>query len=104
MTNSPFIHLHAHSHYSLLDGLSKIDEMVALAKKFEMPAIALTDHGNMYGAIEFYKACKKQNIKPIIGLEAYKTPGSRHDKRPGILQSWAGISWFGEARFRAHRL
>lgn len=79
-----FIHLHTHSHYSLLDGLSKIDEMVALAKKHGMSAIGLTDHGNMYGAIEFYKKCKAKGINPIIGVEAYITPGSRHDKRPGI--------------------
>lgn len=81
---SPFIHLHTHSHYSLLDGLSKIDEMVALAKKHEMPALALTDHGNMYGAIEFYKTCKSNGIKPIIGVEAYIASGSRHDKTPGV--------------------
>ncbi|MCR4306686.1 MAG: PHP domain-containing protein, partial [Candidatus Yonathbacteria bacterium] len=82
--DTKFIHLHTHSHYSLLDGLSKIDEMVALAKKYDMPALGLTDHGNMHGAIEFYKTCKKNGIKPIIGLEAYVTPGSRHDKRAGI--------------------
>ncbi|HBH71369.1 MAG: polymerase III, alpha subunit protein [Parcubacteria group bacterium GW2011_GWC1_42_11] len=82
--NPQFIHLHTHSHYSLLDGLSKIDEMVALAKKRGMNAIGLTDHGNMYGAIEFYKKCKGAGIKPIIGVEAYVTPGSLHDKRPGI--------------------
>ena len=79
-----FIHLHTHSHYSLLDGLSKVSEMVDLAKKQGMNAIGLTDHGNMYGAIDFYKTCKKSGIKPIIGVEAYVTPGSRHDKRPGI--------------------
>lgn len=79
----PFIHLHTHSHYSLLDGLSKIDELVALARKFEMPAIALTDHGNLYGAIEFYKTCKSHSIKPIIGVEAYIASGSRHNKTPG---------------------
>lgn len=79
-----FIHLHTHSHYSLLDGLSKIDEMIKTAKSYGMNAIGLTDHGNMYGAIEFYKTCKKEGIKPIIGVEAYVTPGSRHDKRPGI--------------------
>lgn len=82
--SSPFIHLHTHSHYSLLDGLSKIDEMVALAKKYEMPALALTDHGNLYGAIEFYKTCKSHGIKPIIGVEAYIANGSRHDKTPGV--------------------
>lgn len=79
-----FVHLHTHSHYSLLDGLSKIDEMIALAKERGMKAIGLTDHGNMYGAIEFYKKCKKADIKPIIGVEAYVTAGSRLDKRPGI--------------------
>ncbi len=79
-----FIHLHTHSHYSLLDGLSKIDEMVALAQKHQMPALAITDHGNLHGAIEFYKTCKAHGIKPIIGVEAYITPGSRFDKRPNI--------------------
>ena len=82
--DTKFIHLHTHSHYSLLDGLSKIDEMVALAKKHEMPALALTDHGNLYGAIEFYKTCRSHGIKPIIGVEAYIANGSRHDKTPGV--------------------
>ncbi len=83
-TTPRFIHLHTHSHYSLLDGLSKIEDMVSVAKKHGMNAIGLTDHGNMYGAIEFYKKCKASGIKPIIGVEAYVTAGSRHDKRPGI--------------------
>ncbi|MHB8651717.1 MAG: DNA polymerase III subunit alpha [Minisyncoccota bacterium] len=81
---SPFVHLHTHSHYSLLDGLSKVDEMVKLAKKYDMPALAVTDHGNMHAAIEFYKLCKETGIKPIIGVEAYVANGSRHDKRPGV--------------------
>ncbi|MBI4118385.1 MAG: DNA polymerase III subunit alpha [Parcubacteria group bacterium] len=80
----PFVHLHTHSHYSLLDGLSNVQEMVKLAKKYGMPALAITDHGAMYGAIEFYKACQKEGIKPIIGLEAYVANGSRHDKRSGV--------------------
>ncbi len=77
---SKFVHLHTHSHYSLLDGMTKLQQMVDIAKKADMPAIALTDHGNMYGAIEFYKLAKKAGIKPIIGVEAYVTSGSRHDK------------------------
>ncbi len=76
-----FIHLHTHSHYSLLDGLSKLEDLVDLAKKYKMSAIAITDHGNMYGAIEFYKLAKKAGIKPIIGVEAYMTAGSRLDKK-----------------------
>lgn len=68
-----FVHLHTHSHYSLLDGLTKIDEMVARAKELEMDAIALTDHGSMYGVIEFYQKAKKAGIKPIIGCEMYIT-------------------------------
>lgn len=79
-----FIHLHTHSHYSLLDGLSKIDDMVKLAKQHGMPAIGLTDHGAMYGAIEFYMQCKKYGIKPIIGVEAYIANRSRLQKEPNI--------------------
>jgi len=71
MIKKDFVHLHVHSHYSLLDGLSKVPEIVAKAKEQGSPAIALTDHGVMYGAIELYKACKKQGIKPIIGNEIY---------------------------------
>ena len=79
-----FVHLHTHSHYSLLDGLSKIDKLVAKAKRLGMPALALTDHGNLYGAIEFYKTCKANDVKPIIGVEAYIATRGRHDKEPNI--------------------
>ncbi|MFA4890250.1 MAG: DNA polymerase III subunit alpha [Candidatus Paceibacterota bacterium] len=81
---SKFVHLHTHSHYSLLDGLAKIDELVNEAKKLGMTALALTDHGNMYGSIDFYKKCKKAGIKPIIGTEAYVAYESMHQKRPNI--------------------
>ncbi len=75
-----FIHLHVHSHYSLLDGLSQIDALVNFAKADGSNAIALTDHGVMYGVIEFYQKCTKAGVKPIIGMEAYVAPGSRLDK------------------------
>jgi DNA polymerase-3 subunit alpha len=81
---SKFIHLHTHSHYSLLDGLSKVQDLVKLAKKYKMSALAITDHGNMYGAIEFYKLAKKEGIKPIIGVEAYIAERSRNNKEFGI--------------------
>ncbi len=71
-----FVHLHTHSHYSLLDGLGTIPNLVAAAKNNGMTALALTDHGVMYGAIEFYQECLRQGIKPIIGVEAYLTDGS----------------------------
>ena len=72
-----FVHLHNHTEYSLLDGASRIPAMVARAAELEMPALALTDHGVMYGAIHFYKACKEAGIKPIIGCEVYVAPRSR---------------------------
>ncbi|WP_084052244.1 DNA polymerase III subunit alpha [Desulfonispora thiosulfatigenes] len=79
-----FVHLHVHTSYSLLDGACRIDKMVKRAKELNMPAIAITDHGVMYGVIDFYKACKKEGIKPIIGCEVYVAPNSRFDKRPNI--------------------
>ena len=75
-----FTHLHVHSHYSLLDGMSKIDELLDLTKKMGLEAIALTDHGVLYGAIEFYTKAKEKGIKPIIGCEMYLAPRSRNDK------------------------
>lgn len=75
-----FVHLHTHSHYSLLDGLGTVDQLIEKAKEQNATALALTDHGVMYGAIEFYQKCKKAGIKPIIGVEAYITPGDLHEK------------------------
>ncbi len=83
-TEEKFIHLHTHSHYSLLDGLSKTERLVELAKEFDMGALAITDHGNMYGTIEFYKLAKKEGIKPILGVEAYIAERGRADKESGL--------------------
>ncbi len=76
-----FVHLHLHTQYSLLDGAVRIKELMNKAKGFGMPAVAMTDHGNMFGAIEFYNAANKEGIKPIIGCEVYLAPGSMHDKK-----------------------
>ena len=75
-----FTHLHVHTQYSLLDGSARIPELIAQAKALGMDSLAITDHGAMYGVIDFYKECKKQGIKPILGMEAYVAPRSLHDK------------------------
>ncbi|MBI3671332.1 DNA polymerase III subunit alpha [Candidatus Azambacteria bacterium] len=85
MSETPkFVHLHVHSHYSLLDGLPKIDGLVKKTKELGMDSIALTDHGYMYGVIDFYKTAKKNGIKPIIGLETYVAPREMRSKETGI--------------------
>ncbi len=76
----PFVHLHTHSDYSLLDGAQRIPTLVERAKQFGMPALALTDHGNLFGAIHFYKAARAAGVQPILGMEAYVAMGSRLDK------------------------
>src|ERR1700722_6654432 len=76
----PFVHLHCHSHYSLLDRANRLPELTAHAKAAGMNAIALTDHGNLYGAIEFYRECKAVGLNPIIGYEAYVAPPNRPEK------------------------
>lgn len=75
-----FVHLHVHTEYSLLDGASRIKDLVTAAREAGMEALAITDHGNMYGAVTFYQECKKQGIKPIIGCEVYLAPGDRRDR------------------------
>ena len=75
-----FTHLHLHTEYSLLDGACRLSRLAKAAKEKGMTALAITDHGVMYGAVDFYKECKKQGIKPIIGCEVYVAPQSRFDK------------------------
>ena len=83
---TPFVHLHTHSHYSLLDGAGKIDQLIKRAKELGMESLALTDHGAMYGVIEFYEACHKAGIRPILGVEGYLAARTRFDKEPKIDQ------------------
>ncbi len=83
--HADFVHLHVHTQYSLLDGACLLTRLVDKAVQFKLPALAMTDHGNIFGAIKFYSLCMKKGIKPIIGCEVYVSRGSRFDKenKPG---------------------
>ncbi len=85
MKHSDFVHLHVHTQYSLLDGMIRLEELFKKARDFKMPAIAITDHGNMFGAIDFYQQAYKHGIKPIIGCELYVAPGRRFDKNTSSI-------------------
>ena len=80
MKSGNFVHLHVHTQYSLLDGTIRLDNLFKRAKEYQMPAVAMTDHGNIFGAIDFYQHARKYGIKPIIGCELYVAPRSRFDK------------------------
>ncbi|MEK7799108.1 MAG: PHP domain-containing protein, partial [Acidobacteriota bacterium] len=82
MATRSFVHLHNHSQFSLLDGASRLEEMGERAAQVEMPAVAITDHGNLFGAIPFFEAAAEKGIKPILGCETYLAPGSRTDRTP----------------------
>ena len=88
----PFVHLHCHSHYSLLDGASEIGTLVKRAKEHGMNGLALTDHGNLHGALEFYQKAKEAGINPILGYEAYIAPGSRFEKKDAAQQQGGQLS------------
>src|SRR5438477_7770714 len=80
MSRDSFVHLHLHTEYSLLDGSIRMKELMKKAAQFKMPAVAITDHGNLFGAIEFYQEAQRAGVKPIIGCEAYVAPRSHKDK------------------------
>ena len=80
MKHADFVHLHLHTQYSLLDGTIRLADLFKMARDYKMPAVAITDHGNMYGAVDFYQQAYKAGIKPIIGCELYVAPKSRFDK------------------------
>ena len=88
---SEFVHLHVHSEYSLLDGANRIKDLPVRAKELGMKAIALTDHGTMFGAVDFYKECKKNGIKPIIGCEVYVAPRTRFDKEQNLDNNYSHL-------------
>ncbi|OXM73535.1 MULTISPECIES: DNA polymerase III subunit alpha [Amycolatopsis] len=98
MSNDSFVHLHVHTEYSMLDGAAKIAPLFAEASRLGMPAVGMTDHGNMYGADEFYQQSRKAGLKPIIGIEAYIAPESRFHKKPVFWgqASQRGSDEFGE--------
>src|SRR6185503_19813605 len=86
-----FVHLHVHSEYSLLDGAARLEKLVQRAKELRFPALALTDHGNLFGSVDFYTACVKAGVKPTLGSELYVAPGSRTE-RSGQDGSYEGAS------------
>src|SRR2546429_8815208 len=81
MAHADFVHLHLHTEYSLLDGACRLDRLMDKARELKFPALAITDHGVLFGAIDFYKAAAEKGIKPIIGCEGYVAPGSRFEKK-----------------------
>jgi DNA polymerase-3 subunit alpha len=81
MHHADYVPLHVHSEYSLLDGAIKLDELVSTAAEYRMPAVAVTDHGNLFGAVQFYKKAVKAGVKPILGCEVYVAPGNRTDRQ-----------------------
>src|SRR5579871_4859955 len=85
--SSDFVHLHCHSEFSLLDGANRLEPLIKRAAELEMPALALTDHGVMYGTADFYSKCRSYNVKPILGVEAYVAPRRRTDKQPKLDQA-----------------
>src|SRR5690606_31942347 len=82
--NKEFVHLHVHTEFSLLDGMSRINKLVSRATEPGMDALAISDHGTMYGVIDFYRACKSAGVKPIIGMEAYLARRSMYDRDPQL--------------------
>src|SRR5690242_19539895 len=89
MKHSDFVHLHLHTEYSMLDGACRVDDVVEKAAEYGMPAMAITDHGGMFGAVEFFKSATDHGVKPIIGCETYIAPGSRLEKKAGSARDAA---------------
>ena len=100
---SPFVHLHCHSEYSILDGACRIGKLVERAAELEMPAVSLTDHGSMAGAVELYRLAGKAGIRPIIGCEVYVVE-DRRAKEPPNQRDWAHLTLIAETTAGYHNL
>ena len=87
MRNDEFVNLHVHTEYSLLDGACRIKKLIERVKELGQTAVAITDHGNMYGAVEFWSAARAEGIKPVIGCEVYVARRTRHDREPKLDSS-----------------
>src|SRR3954447_10516812 len=85
-----FVHLHTHTEFSMLDGAARLDDLFKEAGRMGMPALAMTDHGNVYGAYEFWRKATAAGVKPIIGMEGYLSPGSRHERKRATLGGQQG--------------
>jgi DNA polymerase III subunit alpha len=104
MPRDSFVHLHLHTEYSLLDGSIRMKELMKKAAEFEMPAVAITDHGNLFGAIEFYQEAQRAGVKPIIGCEVYVAPGSHKDRPPSRRESAYHFTLLAENETGYHNL
>ena len=102
--NTEFVHLHVHTEYSLLDGACRIKDLVKACKERGMDALAITDHGVMYGIVEFYEACKSEGIKPIIGCEVYTAKRTRFDKAPGVDNDYGHLLLLAKNNTGYHNL
>src|SRR4051812_1255744 len=101
---SQFVHLHLHTEFSLLDGACRIDELLDQAVKLKMPAVAVTEHGNMFSAITFHDHARARGIKPILGCEVYVAPGSRHDRGGPPTETYNHLVLLAETREGWHNL
>jgi len=99
-----FVHLHLHTEYSLLDGACRIDELLDQVKSLGMPAVAVTEHGNMFSAITFHDHARARGVKPILGCEVYVAPGSRHDRGGPISENYNHLVLLAETREGWHNL
>src|SRR5947209_18708341 len=98
MPRDSFVHLHLHTEYSLLDGSIRMKELMKKAAEFNMHAVAMTDHGNLFGAIEFYQEAQRAGVKPIIGCEVYVAPGSHKHRPPSRRESGSHFTLLAETQ------